>query len=372
VQQPYNLDLMLFTCGKIESFGNAVSAIELICDQGLVLVEQRDGVDRASEADVASFLGERHFNFEATPALTPAQLASPAQPREIWGGRCARANALFGQATIGISRRMGNAWDLTMNVATGLHPPEREPLTTAIPQWLGHLDRVGQALYERVRPELGVLFASKPSDMGELSPHVLRRRLLAGWRTWYGPGYADALGRNLLLGLPDRAEQLGDGGIVHALDAAPLDLVAGKPEVYANVLAYLTERGIQPAWPRQPRPKAGAAPQRQKGEPSAMDEQSLDEFQEDVRELLSTAIVLDTGLRVLMLPLAWSELDKDHQTIAFRHLLYAVESQLDEHPGSRVRIEFEEIPEDLQEILAATYPAGGPVSYGLLTDPPAL
>jgi hypothetical protein len=102
-----------------------------------------------------------------------------------------------------------------------------------------------------------------------------------------------------------------------------------------------------------------------------VDEQSIDEFQEDIRELLSTVIVLDNGLRVLMLPLAWSELDETRQTITHRHLLHVVQSQLTEHPGSRVRIELEELPADLQQLLASTFPAGGPVSFGLLTDDPA-
>jgi hypothetical protein len=253
--------------------------------------------------------------------------------------------------------------------------------------WLTLLERAGRALYDQIQPGLGVILAARPSDTSELTPPYLKRRLFVGWRTWYGPGYVETFGRDLLLGLPDRAEKLDDGGVYQALDATPLDLVTGKPSVYAGVAAYLAERDIQPAWLRLPRPKSGNAsrPKSRSGArpssvpptqpetpgPDTVDEDTgPDEFQQDVRELLSTVIVLTTGLRVLMLPLAWSELGESERMIAFRHLLYAVQSQLTQHPDCRVRVEFQEIPAELRAWLEASYPAGGPVSYGLLTDTP--
>ncbi|MCC7368088.1 MAG: hypothetical protein IT306_06690 [Chloroflexi bacterium] len=98
-----------------------------------------------------------------------------------------------------------------------------------------------------MRPSIGLIYGVGDDDI-DMPPPVLRRELLVGWRTWFGPEYVEKYGRDLLLGLPDRAE--------------PLDLVTGKRGVYAGVGAYLTEHDIRPAWPRLPRPKSGATPRR--------------------------------------------------------------------------------------------------------------
>jgi hypothetical protein len=88
-----------------------------------------------------------------------------------------------------------------------------------------------------------------PDEAPDLLEAADRRRLIVGWRTWYGPAYVEAFGRDWLLGLPDRAAPLPDGGVAHGLDAPLAALVRGEPAPYAAVRAYLRRAGIRPAWP---------------------------------------------------------------------------------------------------------------------------
>lgn len=370
MKQAHDLELRLFGCDGVASFDDVVSVAGLMRDLGCVFVETVGGANQVA-SDNRTFLEERSFDFVSRGVLSPAQLESPAQELQRWGGLCAPVEALHSEGGFGACRRLGNAWDLQVRITTDLLRTHDESVSAAVSRWAALLERLGDALYERIRPELGVLFATQPSDMRERVPAFLQRRLFVGWRTWYGPAYVEAYGQDVLLGLPDRAEALDGGGVRHKLAADPVDLVAGEKRVHAAVFSYLKERGLQPAWPRMPRPKSDkSSPRRQRSERGTADDRKLDRFQKDVRRLLSTVAVLKSGVRVLMLPVPWSLLGPDEQAILVRHLLYAVQSAMTDHPGGRVHIEFEEIPADLWDLLEKTYPPGGPVSFGLLTDEP--
>ena len=368
MKQPGDLELRLFGCVGVASFDDVVIVAERMRDLGLVFVELVDGTNRAVD-DIRTFLEARSFDFVAEGVLPAARLTSPAQERQRWGGLCAPREALHSEAGFGACCRLGNIWDLQVRMMTGMLRLQGEPLPVAVKRWAELLNRLGDELYEQVRPDLGVLFATQPSDMRERVPVFLQRGLFVGWRTWYGPAYVEAYGQDILLGLPDRAEQLDNGGVYHALDADPVDLVAGAPVVYDRLWKYLEAREIRPAWPRPPRSKTKDTRAR-RARPVQDDPapRNPEELQAALRECLSTVAVLTDGTRVLMLPFPWSVLRESEQAIVFRHLLYAVQSVLTEHPDSRVRVEFLEIPSDLRELLDKTYPTGGPVSYGLLTD----
>jgi hypothetical protein len=364
-----NLTLRFLECAGIESETDVLDVAETIADLGL-----RPGVGAytatgqpAPVEDVRSFVrtqhrpvpgGERpdrHYMFESW----------------VYGGVWMPARGV--RTAITIARRGGAwDWDVTVTIRTWSHSHAGMPLEALVQGATDLLEQIGIALYPRARPAIGLLYGVGNDDI-DMPPVVLRRKLIAGWRTWYGPAYVDTFGRDVLLGLPDRTEPLGDGGVYQALDVDPLDLVAGKRSVYAGVVSYLEERGIRPAWPRMPRPKSDqAAPRRRRAEQEVMENRKLDELQEYVREMLSNAIVMESGLRVLMLPLQepWSELSAAEKDLIYQHVAYIAQEIMTEHPQGRVRIEFDEVPADLRAMLDAAFPPGGPVSFGLLTDDP--
>ena len=368
-----DLVLWLVECSGIESVSDVLDVASMVADLGL-----RPGVGTYTATtqpepveDVRRFVPTTHY---VTPGIVKPDRRLNV---ERWEYGTVWPSARGVRCSVTISRRGGaRDWDVAVRLLTWSYEHAGVPLPDLAGDASALLERIGTTLYPRVMPALGMLYSVGDDDV-ELPRALLDRKLAVGWRTWYGPSYVEKYGRELLLGLPDRTALLDDDGITQALDVAPLDLVTGGRGVYAGVGAYLAEHDIRPAWPRLPRPKSGATPPRQQEAPRVVDDPtadatSLDAFQDDVRALLSNAIVLDTGLRVLMLPLAWSELDGAQQTIVYSHLRQVAEFLLTEHPGSRVRFEFTEIPADLRELLSTTYPADGPVSYGLLTDPPPL
>ncbi|MCC7368085.1 MAG: hypothetical protein IT306_06675 [Chloroflexi bacterium] len=363
-------------CAGLASEADVLDVARIIADCGLrpgIGAYTASGQPRLVE-DVESHLRSIRLVFDGYGPVDRLHMV------EEWSYGAVWLVAPGTRTIVSIFRRSETDWDVKISISTWSHEDAGVPLEAFAGASTEMLTRIGKALYTRIRPALGILYGVS----GELSlpAVVLRRALVVGWRTWYGPAYVEKYGRDLLLGLPDQAELLDDGGVFQALDVDALDLATGKRGVYAGVGAYLTEHDIRPAWPRLPRPKSGATPRRGREAPIVVDDFTDDEtslaesqdteFQDNIQALLSTVIVLDTGLRVLMLPLPWSELDEARQVIAYRQLLYAVQTLRTRHPDGRVRIEFPEIPADLAAMLATNYPAGGPVSYGLLTDPPLL
>jgi hypothetical protein len=368
-----NLTLRFLECSGIEAGEDVLDIAEMVANFGL-----RPGAGTYTATTQLEPVEDVRAYVQTTHLETPGGGRPDrrfAFERWVYGTVWLAARGILSDVTI--ARRGGaRDWDVTVTIQTWSYQFAGLPLEVVAEHGADLLVRVGAALYPRIQPALGLIYGVGNDDV-EMPPAVLRRQLMVGWQTWYGPTYVEKYGRELLLGLPDRTEMLDDGGVFHALNVAPLDLVTGKRGIYTGVAAYLGERDIRPAWPRLPRSKSNATPRRRKEvaravDDATVDDASLDVFQDEVRALLSNAIVLDTGLRVLMVPLAWSELNETQQTIVYQNLLQVVRFLLAEHPGSRIRVEFEEMPADLQQLLATTYPAGGPVSYGLLTDPPAL
>ena len=100
-------------------------------------------------------------------------------------------------------------------------------------------------------------------------------------------------------------------------------------------------------------------------------ERTLEEGKAYVNQMLETALVFAGGsVHLFMLPIGWTHLSEEQRVVTFRMLLYTIQVHQQEHPTVRIEIRFDEIPPELHEWLDGVYPAGGPVSYGLLTDDP--
>lgn len=120
----------------------------------------------------------------------------------------------------------------------------------AVESRAAQLERIGQALYERTRPALAAIVATHVDDRSLKFVHwVAARRLIVGWRTWFGPPYVEAFGRDLLSQVPDRAEKLAGGTVFHSLDATANAVVWSESGVYNSVRAFLRAQHLRPAWP---------------------------------------------------------------------------------------------------------------------------
>lgn len=384
-----SFNLTLWECANLRSEADVIDVAEKMADLGL-----RPGVGAytgTSEPqpvdDVRAFVPTTHRSFQSlkTHGRVDRRLLA-----EAWTFTGLWMRVPGAHSIVTIARREGAGdWDVSVMMLTWSHEHAKLPLEQFVNGTSDLLERIGEALYSRVRPAFGMLYGVTSSEI-DLPSAVIRRDLVVGWRTWYGPAYVEKYGREVLLGLPDRVEQLDDGGVYHALDATPLQLATGDRSLYANVWPYLDQCGLEPAWPRRPRSRKGHSVARASSGPAPANglgstngseptgnrarpaERTLDEVKAYVNQMLETALVFAGGtVHLFMLPIGWTQLTDEQRVVAFRMVLYIIQGHQQEHPTVRIEIRFDEIPPELREWLEGAYPPGGPVSYGLLTDDPS-
>jgi hypothetical protein len=256
MSDPLDLELGLWDCRGIRAESDVIEVVRLIAEQGLV-----PGVGPwtatatprpITPAEITAFVPGVHFASGGSAKRSRGRSVDRLTPMETWGYAALRPEMPGGQAQVGIGRLGEDNWEASVLVSAWSHARAGVPLHEFIASWAPLLERIGAALYGHTRPVLGAITASPSTsyESDQLSGHALRRRLVVGWRTWLGPAYVEAFGRDLLLGLPDRAQPLEDGGVFHGLDAPAVSLVQGDPAIYNAVWPYLEQAGITPAWPR--------------------------------------------------------------------------------------------------------------------------
>ncbi len=149
---------------------------------------------------------------------------------------------------LSVSRYGRDNWQVSASVSNWDHADAGLKLEDYAQRWAGLLLRLVEELRPTLRPELTILFAS--GSYSELTDDLERGALLIGWRTWYGPQQVERFGREFLLGLPDHAQELEDGTIVHRLDISAPAMVLPRSGKYARLRQYLAGHTVELAWPR--------------------------------------------------------------------------------------------------------------------------
>lgn len=370
-------------CAGIRSEEDVIDVAQVIADLGLrpgvgayAATSQPEPVD-----DVCAFVPTTRYFFEGYGPVDRIRMV------EEWGYGAVWLWARGTRSHVSVYRRSEMDWDLRVSICTWSYEHANRALEEFVKRSTELLEQIGSALYPRVRPALANLYGIAGEIYQPVT--VIRRDLVLGWRSWYGPAYVEKYGREVLLGLPDRAYLLDDGGVYHALDATPLQLVKGDRALYASVWPYLDQHGLEPAWPKRPRARKGrvsssssSGPARTNGSGHATEpepdgdetrpaERTTDEVKAYVNQLLDTALVFAGGsVHLFMLPIVWSRLTEEQRVVTFRMLLYRIQEHQRDHPTVRIEIRFDEILPELRDWLEGAFPDGGPVSYGLLTDDP--
>jgi hypothetical protein len=188
------------------------------------------------------------------------------------------------------------------------------------------------------------------------SKQVLDRRLVIGWRTWFGPAYVERYGSDWLMGLPGTTHLLPGGGVAHGLGVPLADLLLDRGDPYAEVREYVAAAGHTLAWPRPPKRarKSKAA--------------AVKKIRDDIGDFLDTTIELGDGRRVKMLPLPWSAMTPEERTVALEEVPKLVEQDIQAHPESTVHFETGELPDDLRAALDAVAARTGRLTYALVPE----
>jgi hypothetical protein len=338
-------DLVLWfnECAGLSLRAEIEDIVSLLARFGLVPVEAGWGSEARPVVDVPAYLAGVH---SVSPKFKKPE---PGLSSDMWILKLVRVDQPFTEIVLFIScDQLDGSWRIRMSTSVRSYIRQGLSLEDFGDSWTELVDALGPVLYERTRPALGIASAASDRQIGT-EKDISQRRLLVGWRTWYGPAYVETFGRDWLLGLPDHAYALDDGGVAHTLEADLATVVGGDADPYARVWPYLALSKVRPAWPKITRPRKMA--------PKATVDAELTEFRRAMHGLLSTAIVVDGNQRVLVLAPDWSvladtRLGGPKRALLLHSVREAAERELREHPAARIRFELgEDAPDDLRHLL---------------------
>lgn len=203
---------------------------------------------------------------------------------------------------------------------------------------------LGRTLYLMVHPWVGSIEAAANNPMLPKDAVACRLKHIA-WVNWFGPVYVERYGRDFLLGLPGfRTEPLPDGGVFHQLSPTFVAPDAAEAQrLQAEVIAYARRHGrkvscraplVIPGLTRLTPPEAPL---------------SDAELMVGLEHLLATTLVLDDGVRLKHLVIPWERLQPWQRAMTVARLKQALIAEL--RQGGRLRLEFNAIPTDLEQML---------------------
>jgi hypothetical protein len=209
------------------------------------------------------------------------------------------------------------------------------------------LQALGVVLYPLLQPMLGWVdeVHGNPTE----SEHSAKLELRAiPWVNFFGPAYVERYGRDFLLSLPGyKTELLPDGGVFHQLSptfVAPSEQEAKRLRRW--VIAYCAEHGLKvtcrapyviPGLTFQPEPEELA---------------SDAEVQEYLQQALAVTLVLTDGTRVKPIYIPWADLTLRQRQMALEAIKQAAIAEIKRPGRKRIRFEFNEIPDELDHMLA--------------------
>lgn len=210
------------------------------------------------------------------------------------------------------------------------------------------LTQMARDLYAWAQPELG--WIDKESRNATNERDIRKRRLKAiSWVNVFGPEYVQQYGRDFLLGLPGHTtELLPDGGVFHQLST---NFTAVSPKeasaIRRKVVEYCAARDLKV---RCYAPYA--IPRGVVSATSRIVTSTTDEVQAYLELMLGTTLTLDDGTRVKPISVPWTDFTDSQRQMAIQTIWRIVEEELKHvRSGGRVRFEFNEIPDELHQML---------------------
>lgn len=185
----------------------------------------------------------------------------------------------------------------------------------------------------------------------------MKRRLKhIGWVNFFGPPYVERYGRDFLLGLPGyKTEVLPDGGVFHQL--SPTFVAADEAEakrLQREVIAYCRRHGYKVTC-FAPYVIPGLTQLVPPEEP--LDDADLILYLDNV---LPTTLVLDDGTRLKHLYIPWRDLSGAQREMTLARLKQALIAEVKRGGWKRLRLEFNEIPAELAQMLLEVFGSDNP------------
>jgi hypothetical protein len=242
-----DIELKLLACRGLSHVGQVVEIVERVREAGLWPEGSTSGGEGSPEAaqDLAGFLATRHFD---SLAENPSRSLRRLHVRHMWNFPVFDPEMPCARASGHVQLLHPEMWVITFSVMTFSLPDTGRTPAAFFESWGDLLQRVGTALYPIVRPELGILTTPTERSSPEWFRLVSRRRLIVGWRTWFGRPYVDEIGVDRLAHLPGGVKSLCDGGIVHQSRAPLAEVAARNSASHRELQAFVKSQGGELIW----------------------------------------------------------------------------------------------------------------------------
>ena len=205
---------------------------------------------------------------------------------------------------------------------------------------------IARDLYPLAKPRYGEVEGNSEWE----SRDIIRVRLKhISWANFFGPAYVERYGRDFLLGLPGhKTEELPDGGVFHQLSRTFVaQSVEEAHRIRQEIIEYCARHGVKvsckapfviPGLTRESPPKG-----------RLRDE----ELRAYLKQMLGTTLVLADETRVKYVYIPWEELTRQQREKVVEAIRKAAIEEIKNSGGHRVRFEFNEIPDELDQALAS-------------------
>jgi len=206
---------------------------------------------------------------------------------------------------------------------------------------------IARALYPLARPTYGEV----EGNWGEWDTRAVSRLRLKhiSWANFFSPAYVAKYGQDLLLNIPGyKTELLPDGGVFHQLSptfVAPSEEEAQR--LRQEVKHYFRQHGLQVTC-KAPFVIPGLTARRERARPPVSDA----ELAIYLKQILGVTLVLDDGTRVKHISIPWEVLTPEQRQMAVEAIRQAAVEEVKQAGGKRVRLEFNQIPDELDQALA--------------------
>ncbi len=211
------------------------------------------------------------------------------------------------------------------------------------------LHGLAQALYPELQPALAAVYEF---DTRPILGDVLKRKLKhINWVNIFGPPYVEKYGKEFLLGLPGyKTEELPDGGVFHQL--SPTFLVEDEKmarKLRKKVRKHFSQAGLKIICkaPYHSPSIIPAAPA------PTIPQVSDEEFRSYLKEMLGVTLTLDDGVRVKPIYIEWNALTSPQRQMALDAIKAAAIAEIRQHRDQRICFEFNALPDELDQMMAA-------------------
>ena len=206
---------------------------------------------------------------------------------------------------------------------------------------------IARALYPLARPTYGEV----EGNWGEWDTRAVSRLRLQhiSWANFFSPAYVAKYGQDLLLNIPGyKTELLPDGGVFHQL--SPTFVASSEEEAQRlrqEVQHYFRQHGLQVTC-KAPFIIPGLTVRRTQARSPISDA----ELAAYLKQILGVTLVLDDGTRVKPISIPWEALTPEQRQMAVEAIRQAAVEEVKQAGGKKVRLEFNEIPDELDQALA--------------------